>query len=96
MNTIVERLDGKRYDLEELNVITRDFLVSAPSYRHTTESIEGRPGAIDLGTTDDVRKINCSFYLKAQNMDTYAIERDEVFHMFRSNEELLSTLKVKS
>ncbi|WP_242225944.1 hypothetical protein [Bacillus cereus group sp. BfR-BA-01358] len=50
MNTIVERLDGKRYDLEELNVITRDFLVSAPSYRHTTELIEGRPGAIDFGT----------------------------------------------
>lgn len=50
MNTIVERLDGTRYDLEELGITTRDFLVSAPSYRHTTESIEGRPGAIDLGT----------------------------------------------
>ncbi|PEU21377.1 phage tail protein [Bacillus wiedmannii] len=91
MNTIVERLDGTRYDLEELNIITRDFLVSAPSYRHENESIEGRPGAIDLGTIEDVRKISCSFYLKAQSMDTYARERDEVFHIFRSNEEFYLT-----
>ncbi|WP_026592994.1 phage tail family protein [Bacillus sp. UNC437CL72CviS29] len=91
MNTIVERLDGTRYDLEELGITTRDFLVSAPIYKHTTESIESRPGSIDLGTTYDVRKISCSFYLKAQNMDTYAIERDEVFHIFRSEEEFYLT-----
>ncbi|MDM5188619.1 phage tail family protein [Bacillus sp. DX4.1] len=91
MNTIVERLSGERYDLEELGIVTRDFLVSAPSYRHTTESMESRPGAIDLGTTYDVRKISCSFYLKAQDMDTYAIERGEVFNIFRSEEEFYIT-----
>ncbi|MDI6680179.1 phage tail family protein [Bacillus wiedmannii] len=91
MDTIIERLDGKRYSLFELGIITRDFLVSAPSYRHTSDSIEGRPGAIDLGTTDDVRKISCSFYLKAQSIDTYAIERDNIFHIFQSEEEFYIT-----
>ncbi|MFK4417111.1 hypothetical protein ABH961_005700 [Bacillus sp. RC251] len=91
MNTIVERLDGTRYDLEELGITTRDFLVSAPSYKHETDSVEGRPGAVDLGTTDDVRKIECSFYLKAQSMETYARERDDIFHIFQSEEEFYIT-----
>jgi phage-related protein len=86
MNTIVQRLDGTIYDLEELGIITRDFVVSSPTPRHSLEIIQGRHGAVDLGTDYDVRNIRTSFYRKALDSDDYAVKRHEVFRIFRSDE----------
>ncbi|PFP97685.1 phage tail protein [Bacillus cereus] len=86
LGTIVQRLDGKVYKLEEIGIITRDFNPSSPSPKHNTEEVDGRHGAIDLGTVYEPRKINCSFYLKAYDMWDYALLRDEVFKIFDSRQ----------
>jgi hypothetical protein len=86
MNTIIQRLDGTEYDLEELGIITRDFVVSSLTPRHSLEIIQGRHGAVDLGTDYDVRNISASFYRKALDSEDYALKRNEVFRIFRSDE----------
>lgn len=85
MNTIIERLDGTIYDFDELGITTRDFVVSSLSPRHSFEVIQGRHGAVDLGTDYDVRNINASFYAKAEDSDDYARLRNELFRMLRTD-----------
>ncbi|MRB24243.1 phage tail family protein [Bacillus thuringiensis] len=86
MTTIIEKNDGKRYILNDLNIFTRDFVVSSPSYKHTAEEMEGGHGAIDLGTTYGVRTIRGIFYFKAADHADYVLFRDEVFNLFNSNQ----------
>ncbi|EJS61959.1 hypothetical protein ICU_05127 [Bacillus cereus BAG2X1-1] len=86
LGTIVQKLDGTVYELEEIGVFTRDFNPSSPSPRHTIDTVEGQHGAIDLGTDYEPRKINCSFYLKAVDMWDYVLLRDEVFFIFDSRQ----------
>lgn len=86
MNTIIQRKDGKTYDLESLFIKTLDFDVSAPSPRHSFETLEGRHGVIDQGTVYDTREINCSFYMAAVDFPDYVLLRNEVFKMFDSLE----------
>lgn len=86
MNTIIQRLDGTTYDLEELGITTRDFVISSPSPRHFTETVDTRHGVVDMGTVYDARTINASFYAKADDMDDYALMRDEIFRLFRTQE----------
>ncbi|MEM5659949.1 phage tail family protein [Bacillus toyonensis] len=86
LGTIVKLLNGTIFDLDEIGVETRDFNPSAPSPKHSYEEIEGSHGAIDLGTVYGPRKINCSFYIKANDMRDYALFRDEVFNIFDSRQ----------
>lgn len=86
MNTIIERLDNTVYDLEELNIYTRDFIVSSPDYIHTTERIDGADGVVDLGTTVGPRDITLVLYFDALEVDQYADKRDEVYSLLQSKE----------
>lgn len=86
LGTTVLRLDGKKYVLEDLGIITRDFNPSSPSPKHNKEEVDGRHGAIDLGTVYEPRVINGSFYLQAVDMWDYALLRDEVFKIFDSRQ----------
>lgn len=85
MHTIIER-NNQTYNLDELNIFTRDFIVSSPEYRTVTETIEGADGEIDLGTTIAPRKITVVFYFKADDLNRFPAERDEVFLLFESTE----------
>ena len=86
MSTIIERLNNTTYVLEELNIITRDFIVSSPEYRHNLEEIEGMDGVVDLGTTEGPRRITLELYFEADEVMKYAEKRDEVFEIFASKE----------
>lgn len=86
MNTIIERLDGTVYDLEELGITTRDFVVSSLTPRHSFEIVQGRQGVVDLGTEYDTRNITVSLYRKAADQEDYARLRHEVFRMFQTAE----------
>jgi hypothetical protein len=86
MNTVIQRLNGAIYNLEDYGITTRDFAISSPNSRPNSEVIEGRHGAVGLGLVYDVRKINASFYMKAVDYDDYALLRDEVFRIFRTDE----------
>lgn len=86
MNTVIQRLNGAIYNLEDYGITTRDFAISSPSSRSASEVIEGRHGAVGLGLVYDVRKINASFYMKAVDYDDYALLRDEIFRVLRTDE----------
>lgn len=86
LNTIITRLDGKTYNLNELGVVTRDFIVSSPNYTHTTTTVPGRPGAIHNGTQIGPRTIRGVYYMRAFDNGDYALMRDEVFALFNSDE----------
>jgi hypothetical protein len=83
---IVVRKDGTTYDLKELGIRTKDFIVSSPSYRHETEEIEGGDGVVDLGTTLDARDITCVFRMTAADISEVPLLRNEVFRIFNSQE----------
>jgi hypothetical protein len=84
--TIVVRKDGTTYNLKELGIRTKDFIVSSPSYRHETENIEGGDGVVDLGTTLDTRSITCIFKMVATDISEVPLLRNEVFRIFNSKE----------
>lgn len=86
MNTIIQRKDGKVYDLGSLFIKTMDFDVSSPNPRHHFENIGGRHGVIDHGTVYDSRDIDCSFYITAVDFPDYVLLRNEVFKLFDSIE----------
>ncbi|MFA2589988.1 phage tail family protein [Bacillus mobilis] len=86
LGTTVQTLSGKKYVLEELGIMTRDFNPQSPSPVHSFETVEYRHGTIDRGTVYGQRTINCSFYFKAVDMWDYALLRDEVFRLFDSRE----------
>lgn len=86
MGTIIERLDGRRYVLEDLKIFTRDFIVSSPEYDHTFEKIDGMDGLIDLGTTINATDLYGIFYLESDSIDKYTDKRDEVFNLFESTD----------
>jgi phage-related protein len=85
-NFRVERLDGTVYDMAEMGVIVRDFNISAPDTVHNRETIDGRDGFIDLGTTFGGREITADCVMKAVDIDDYGLLRNEVFRAFNSRE----------
>ncbi|EZP77631.1 glycoside Hydrolase Family 73 [Parageobacillus genomosp. 1] len=84
--TYIQRKDGTLYDLQQLGIRTKDFVVSAPSLHHNTEEIENRDGVIDLGTTEGARTITCTFRMQAVDMQDYPLLQNEIFKLFRSKE----------
>ncbi|MDT3494893.1 phage tail family protein [Bacillus toyonensis] len=86
LGTTIQTLSGKKYVLEELGIMTRDFNPQSPSPVHNFETVENRNGTIDRGTFYGQRTIKCSFYFKAVDMWDYALLRDEVFRLFDSRE----------
>lgn len=83
---IVERGDGKVYDLEQYGIITRKFYPDAPIPRTITRDIEGMDGHIDLGTTYAGRTLNAELSIKAIDFYEYSLLRNEVFRLFDSRE----------
>ena len=86
MGAIIERLNGNRYILHDMNIFTRDFIVSSPDYQTETDKIEGAGGLVDLGTTIGPRDITLALYFDADEEMKYADKRDEVFALFNSIE----------
>jgi hypothetical protein len=73
-------------DLEEIGIRTKDFIVMAPTYEHTTEPVEGMDGVIDLGSAMAPRNIRCLFKFASKDWIDFAKIRDDVFSLFDSKE----------
>src|SRR5690625_1753023 len=84
--TYVQREGQEIIDLHELGIRTKDFIVAAPTYEHTTEPVEGMDGVIDLGSKLAPRNIRCLFMFGAKNWKDFARMRDEVFSLFDGKE----------
>ncbi|MED2940648.1 phage tail family protein [Cytobacillus horneckiae] len=84
--TIIQRKDGTIYNLRELGIRTKEFDVYFIPPIHATESIAGRPGRVDMGTSYDSRIISCLFFSSSRDLDDYPLKRNEIFQMLRSDE----------
>lgn len=82
MNTLIQTLDGRHYDLGKIGIVTRDFIVASPDIQTQYETIPGRAGVIPIETTYGARSIAGVFYVKADDYEDYSKRRDEVFAIF--------------
>lgn len=86
MNLTIERLNGDVIDFEQVGIGIRDFMVASPFFNTNYDTLEGLPGAVDVGTEIGYRMIKASLYHEADSMENFAMERDKVFTVFRSEE----------
>jgi hypothetical protein len=86
MNLIIERLDGTRYSFEDYGKVL-DFYPDSPYSSTEVVTIEGRAGALDLGTTHGYRTLRGSFYIRSYDALDFPRLRNELFRVFNSQEE---------
>lgn len=86
LNTIIEHLDGRHFDLMRYGIVTRDFIVSSPEYAREIAELDGLDGAIETDVSLQPRPIAVDIYIKAEdNLREYVRLRDFVFEVFGSN-----------
>lgn len=71
---------------EEIGLTVNRFDVSPPSLDNTTESIAGRHGNIDLGSTFEPREIELEGFFKSYDINSFPMYRDRLFKMFASQQ----------
>lgn len=86
MNLIIIRKNGEQISLIDAGIKTRDFVIDSPSPRHEADVIEGRDGAIDLGTTFEPRSMRGSFLFESDDALDYVSKRNAVFKIFAAKE----------
>lgn len=84
--TIIQRHNGETINLDDAGIRTRDFIISAPTYNHQLGEIEGGLGFVDYGTTIGPREITVYFRATSYDTEDFSLLRDEIFHIFRSEE----------
>lgn len=83
---IVTRLDGTQFDLKPLGIWAKDFVVSSPNYRCATAQVAGANGLVIQETTIGERTITMPVRMRPVDFPDYALMRDLLFAIFRSDE----------
>lgn len=78
--------NGKAISLEESGILVSKFIVDSPVPITAKESIEGRPGYIDMGTVYDGRTLHLECATRPVDRLDVMLFRDEVFRLFDSRE----------
>ncbi|UAK17551.1 phage tail family protein [Sporolactobacillus terrae] len=97
------RMDGMVYDMRANGILVKGIVDDSPSPVHHRETIEGRSGFIDMGTTLDGRTLHADCQMEGEDFPDYPLMRDELFRALDSREafylirdnELGKRLKVK-
>lgn len=84
---LVTRLDGTQFDLKPLGIWAKDFIVSAPNYRHVTAQVAGANGLVVQETTFGERTITMPVRIRPVDFPDYVLMRDILFSILRSDEE---------
>lgn len=92
---IIQRKDGKTYDIADYGLRVVKFKHSSPSYETTREKIEGSNGEVNLGTRTGTGKINVEFKMRAVDHYDYALLRNEIFNLFHSEESFYIIEKIE-
>lgn len=85
-NFRVIKLDGTEFDMADNGIIVNRFVPRSPAPIHTRESVDGRNGFIDTGTTLDSKQIDSSITVVAADQYDYPLFRNEIFMLFDSRE----------
>lgn len=83
MELIVERLDGTTYVSSDYELKVLKFNISSPTPKTHMETIDGRNGYVDLGTTYEQRKINAKILYTGTDI---VKTRNNIFKMFDNRE----------
>lgn len=84
---LITRLDGTQFDLKPIGIWAKDFIVSAPNYRHVTAQVAGANGLVVQETTFGERTITMPVRIRPVDFPDYALMRDMLFSILRSDEE---------
>lgn len=88
MSLLIQGLNGVQRDTADFGLRLIEFDPDSPDYNtEYDDGVKGRDGAIDVGTTVRVRKLNARFNLSARDMYDIALLRNEIFQLFHSKEE---------
>ncbi|MDM5199258.1 phage tail family protein [Fictibacillus enclensis] len=80
---------GKTIDHRTLGIKLKQFRKASLSPNNQFETVEGRNGAISMGTSYDSRKISASFYIVAKDHLDFQLLCDEVYWIFETGEEMI-------
>lgn len=86
MQLTIERKNGDILTNKDIGLVVSRFDVSPPALDTTTESIAGRHGNIDLGSTYLPREIELEGYFKSYDFRSYPIYKDRLYKAFASEE----------
>ncbi|TBX83969.1 phage tail family protein [Bacillus cereus] len=88
MSLLIQKINGVQRDTADFGLRLIEFDPDSPDYNiEYDDGVKGRDGAIDVGTTVRVRKLNARFNLSARDMYDIALLRNEIFQLFHSKEE---------
>lgn len=71
---------------KDLNILVSSFPIPSPTVRHETEEMVGVDGAINTGTTYDVRTMTAQCKMTAVDAYDYELLRNELFRVMDSKE----------
>ena len=84
--TLIQRHNGELYNLLDAGIRTRDVIISSPTPENNLVKVEGSNGVIDYGTTYGPRDITCYYRAQSKDFIDFSLLRDEIFHLFRTEE----------
>ena len=82
---IIERLDGKQYDILDYGLARLYHNIPSAEIKHTTATLDGL-GEINISSTIDQRTITVDFFYQVKDIYDYYLLRDELNALFLSNE----------
>lgn len=81
MTLIIERLNGKKYNLRELGIRVVEFEPESLTVKNEVVELDGG-GVVVQGRGYGARYISASFKISAYDLDDYALYRAELFDLF--------------
>jgi hypothetical protein len=83
---IIQKLDGKVYNLLDYDIRVLDYTLSSSNFVTTYEEIEGYDGAIPIRTNGKQRISQADCFFMARDSYDYVLLRNEIFKLFANKE----------
>lgn len=83
---IIQKLDGKVYNLLDYDIRVLDYTLSSSNFVTTYEEVEGYDGAIPIRTNGKQRMSQADCFFMARDSYDYVLLRNEIFKIFASKE----------
>lgn len=90
MTLIIERLNGKTYNLEQLGIRVVEFEPESLNVQNEVVNLDGG-GVVVQERGYGARYISASFRIKNRNLTDYAVFRSELFQLFGTTEQFYIT-----
>lgn len=79
---IIETMDGQIFNTRDYGIKIIDISVPSVEFAEETETVPGRPGAVDLGAHATREPISIEFDFLARDLTDYPLLRNVIFRLF--------------